>query len=234
MNREYHHWVSSHLGRSMETLVFGHGGAPVLVFPTTMGRFYQYEDFGMVGALEPKIEAGYIQLYCLDSVDAESWYNKAVPPGRRVERHLHYERYIFDEYIPFVRERNPKPLIVTGTSFGAYHAVNFALRRPSSFIKLVALSGRYDVRGFLDGYDDDTVYYNCPVEYLPGLTDDAYLAPLRRMQIVLLSGEHDIALSSTRLVSEALTAKHVPHELAIWWGKTHDWPLWREAIPHYL
>jgi esterase/lipase superfamily enzyme len=199
-----------------------------------MGRFYQYEDFGMVAALEPKIEAGYLQLYCPDSVDAESWYNKAVPPRQRVERHLHYERYIVDEYIPFIRERNPKPLIVTGTSFGAYHAVNFALRRPALFIKLVALSGRYDVKGFLDGYYDDNVYYNCPVDYLPGLSDGAYLEPLRRIQIVLLSGEHDIALASTRLVSDALTAKNIPHELAIWWGKAHDWPLWREAIPHYL
>jgi esterase/lipase superfamily enzyme len=234
MNREYHHWVSTHLGRSMETLVFGHAGSPVLVFPTTMGRFYQYEDFGMVAALESKVEAGYLQLYCPDSVDAESWYNKAVPPRQRVQRHLHYERYIDEEYIPFIRERNPKPLIVTGTSFGAYHAVNVALRRPSWFVKLVALSGRYDVKGFLDGYYDDTVYYNCPVDYLPGLNDEAYLEPLRRMQIVLLSGEHDIALASTRLVSDTLTAKNVPHELAVWWGKTHDWPLWREAIPHYL
>src|SRR5688500_14530413 len=93
MNREYHHWVSPILGRTMETLIFGHAGSPVLVFPTTMGRFYQYEDFGMVGVLEPKIEAGHVQLFCPDSVDAESWYNKAVPPRQRVARHLDYERY---------------------------------------------------------------------------------------------------------------------------------------------
>lgn len=54
----------------METLVFGHAGAPVLVFPTTMGRFYQYEDFGMVTALAPKLDAGLIHLFCPDSVDA--------------------------------------------------------------------------------------------------------------------------------------------------------------------
>ncbi len=28
-----------------------------------------------------KIDNGEIQLYCLDSVDAESWYNRAVPPA---------------------------------------------------------------------------------------------------------------------------------------------------------
>lgn len=234
MNREYQHWVSSILGRTMETLVFGHAGAPVLVFPTSMGRFYQYEDFGMVAALEAKIDAGFIQLFCLDSVDAESWYNRALPPRQRVLRHLDYERYILDEYIPFVRRRNTGPLIVTGTSFGAYHAANLVFRHPALFAKLVALSGRYDIKGYLDGYYDDDVYYNCPVDYLPGLTDEAYLEPMRRIQLVLVSGEHDIALTSTRAVSETLSARGVPNELAIWWGYTHDWPLWREAIPHYL
>jgi len=234
MNREYHHWVSQNLGRSMETLVFGQGGAPVLVFPTTMGRFFQYEDFGMVAALETKLDQGLIQLFCPDSVDAESWYNKAVPPRQRVLRHLDYARYITQEYLPFIRRHNPGPLLVTGASFGAYHAVNFALRHPTLVTKLVALSGRYDVKSFMDGYYDDDVYYNCPVDFLPNLTDETYLGPMRRMRIILLSGEQDIALASTRLISEALTAKDVPNELAIWWGHTHDWPLWREAIPHYL
>src|SRR5579871_6863929 len=51
VNREYHRWYSPALNRDMELLVFGHGGAGVLVFPTSMGRFYQYEDFGMVDTL---------------------------------------------------------------------------------------------------------------------------------------------------------------------------------------
>jgi len=218
----------------METLVFGHGGVPVLVFPTTMGRFYQYEDFGIVTALEDKLDGGLIQLFCPDSVDAESWYNRAVPPRQRVLRHLDYERYILNEYLPFIRTINTGPLLVTGTSFGAYHAVNFAFRHPTLVSKLVALSGRYDIKGFMNGYYDDDVYFNCPTDFLPNLTDDAYLAPMRQMEIVLLSGEHDIALGSTRLISETLTRKRVANELAVWWGYTHDWPLWREAIPHYL
>ena len=234
MNREYHHWVSPNLGRSMETLVFGYAGAPVLVFPTTMGRFFQYEDFGMVAALESKLDAGMVQLFCPDSVDAESWYNRAVPPRQRVLRYQDYEHYILNEYIPFIRTRNQGPLLVTGTSFGAYHAVNFAFRYPWMVRKLVALSGRYDIKGFMNGYYDDDVYFNCPIDFLPNLSDEAYLGPMRQMEIILFSGEHDIALNSTRLVSETLTSKDVSHELAIWWGYTHDWPLWREAIPHYI
>ena len=47
MNREYHRWYSERLHREMELLVFGHGGAKVLVFPTRDGRFYEYENLGV-------------------------------------------------------------------------------------------------------------------------------------------------------------------------------------------
>jgi len=46
MHREYQHWYSPSLGREMELLIFGHAGARVLVFPTSMGRFFEWEDRG--------------------------------------------------------------------------------------------------------------------------------------------------------------------------------------------
>ena len=58
MNREYHKWYSPRLGRDMELLVFGHAGLPVMVFPTSGGRFYEFEDRGMVGALAGNIDGG--------------------------------------------------------------------------------------------------------------------------------------------------------------------------------
>ncbi len=48
MNREYYQWYSYRLHRDMELLVFGHAGAKVLVFPTRCGRFYEYEEMGLV------------------------------------------------------------------------------------------------------------------------------------------------------------------------------------------
>jgi esterase/lipase superfamily enzyme len=46
----------------MYLLVFGHV-APVLVFPTSKGKFYEYLNHGMVGALSEHLEQGWIQLY---------------------------------------------------------------------------------------------------------------------------------------------------------------------------
>ena len=78
MVREYHKWFSPALGRDMELLVFGHAGAPVLVFPTREGRFFDYENWGLVGAATEHIESGRLRLFCVDSVDAEAFTVDAV------------------------------------------------------------------------------------------------------------------------------------------------------------
>src|SRR5574340_908526 len=106
MNREYHRWHSPSLDRDMELLVFGHAGARVLVFPTSMGRFFQWEDMGMITALGEHLEKGWIQLFCVDSVDAESWYAKSRPPAERARRHVQYDRYLLSEVLPFTTQKN--------------------------------------------------------------------------------------------------------------------------------
>src|ERR1700680_2606357 len=104
MRRAYHRWFSSALGREMALLTFGHAGEPVIVFPTSLGAFFEYEDRGMVAALTPKIEAGLVQLISVSTVDAESFYATDVHPRARLERYLQYERYVVTDVIEFVRQ----------------------------------------------------------------------------------------------------------------------------------
>lgn len=66
MKREYLRWYSQRLHRDMELLIFGHSGAKVLMFPTRDGRFFEYEELGLVGSLADKLEAGHLQLYCIE------------------------------------------------------------------------------------------------------------------------------------------------------------------------
>src|SRR5437660_6950850 len=99
----------------MEMLRFGRAGVPLLAFPTSMGRFFQWEDFGLIGSVADWIEAERLQVWCVDSVDSESWYAAYRPPQERVQRHLQYERYLLDEVLP----RLPEAPIAAGASFGA-------------------------------------------------------------------------------------------------------------------
>jgi esterase/lipase superfamily enzyme len=236
MNREYHKAYSHELQREMEALVFGHGGRPLLVFPTSMGRFYDYEDRGMIGVLEPKIESGEWLVFCVDSVDAESWYNKNVRPRMRALRHSQYERYILHEFLPFMRSKNTTAgLTVTGCSFGGYHTINLALKHPDMVSHCVSMSGAFDIHQFLDGYYDNDCYFNCPPDYLPNLTDNWYLSLYRRMNIVLGSADWDVCLDQNVKLSSILNGKAIPHWLDIYGDHSkHDWPLWQRMAAKYF
>jgi esterase/lipase superfamily enzyme len=236
MQREYHHWHSPQLDREMELLKFGQGGTPVIVYPTSMGRFYQYEDESMIAAVSGQLDSGQIQMFCVDSVDAESWYNKHVPPRDRVLRHIQYEQYILHEVVPFIRSQNVHPqLAVTGCSFGGYHSVNFALRHPDLVTHCVSMGGAFDIRSFLSGYYDENAYFNCPPDFLPNLNDAWYWERYQNMRFVLAVGEFDMCLEENLRLSAIMNAKSIPHQLDVWGDSTgHDWPWWREMAVKFL
>jgi len=220
----------------MEMLVFGSGGQPLLVFPTSMGRFFDYEQRDMIGAAAGAYEAGVLQAFCVDSVDAESWYNKAAHPRDRVLRHGQYEDYLIHEVLPFIQKRNPAPKVFpTGCSFGGYHAANFALRHPTLCDGFSSFGGAFDIHQFVDGYYDDNVYFNCPPDFLPNLSDPGALDLMRQMKIVLAAGESDFCRSENHRLSQILHQKGIPHTLDIWGDNAgHDWPEWHAMTTKFF
>ena len=235
MNREYHRWHSPALGRDMELLVFGHAGARVLVFPTSQGRFFEWEDRGMVAALGEHLERGWVQLYCVDSVDAESWYARRRHPVERARRHVQYENYLLNEVLPLSSRINPTPfLITTGASFGAYHAANLAFRHPRVVDRLIGMSGLYDIRRFARGYYDETIYFNNPYDFLRNEQDPARLDALRHQDIIFAIGRDDAFRANNEELSTVLWSKGIGNALRLWDGWAHDWPWWRQMIVRYI
>ena len=235
MNRDYRKWWSPALSRDMELLVFGSGGTPVLVFPTSMGRFYQWEDFGMVAHMADRIDEGWLQLWCVDSVDSESFYDKKRPAQERAARHIAYEGYLVDEVLPSIRSSNGVDYLVTiGASFGAFHALAFATRRPGIARKAIGLSGAYDSARWLDGKREGAAYFVNPLAFLPYLNDERYLAPLRQTEIVIATGHDDPHVDESRRVVSVLQEKGVPASLHVWDGWAHDWPYWKEMVDVFL
>jgi esterase/lipase superfamily enzyme len=236
MNREYHKWFSPRLHRDMELLLFGHHGMPVLVFPSSMGKFFEYEDRGMVESLRWQLDNGRLMLFCIDSVDSESWYNKGVHPAARVQRHIAYDGYALHEVLPLMRQRSGwDRAAVTGCSFGGYHCTNFALRHPASISHCVSMSGAFAIHNFLDGFYDQDCYFNCPVDFLPQLSDAWQLDRMREIRWVFGAGEHDICLGETRRLTSIFHARGIPHWFDFWGlGAYHDWPLWQQMARKYF
>jgi esterase/lipase superfamily enzyme len=235
VKRDYRKSRSAALGRDMELLVFGERGTPVVVFPTSMGRFYQWEDFGMVAHLQSRIEQGLLQLWCVDSVDGESFYNKQVDGLARARRHLAYDRYVSEEVVPAIRSENGDlRLELLGASFGAFHAVALATRHPGIASRVIGLSGAYDAAKWLDGIREQDAYFANPLAFLPGLTDERLLRPLRETEFIVATGVDDPNVAGSRQVVAALQEKGVPAAVHLWNGWAHDWPFWKEMVDTFL
>jgi esterase/lipase superfamily enzyme len=241
MQIEFHHWHSDSLGHEMAIKIFGYYGKPVIVFPAQSGRFYDFENFGMVHAIESHIEAGCIKLYCVDSVDYQSWANWDAHPSDRARRHQDYDRYITSEVAPFIRdhcEGSQQKIMTTGASMGGYHAANFFFRHPDIFDGTIALSGVYRLKMFVGDYMDENVYFNSPINYLPDLDDPWYLEQYRQSDIIICCGQgawEDNMIADTHAIKGILEAKGIPHWVDFWgYDVNHDWPWWRKMLPYFL
>jgi esterase/lipase superfamily enzyme len=235
MKREYYRWHSASLNRDMELLAFGESGARIIAFPTSMGRFFDWEDRGLVGALGEHLERGWLQLFCVDSVDGESWYAKGRPPAERIARHMQYDSYLLNEVVPFTARQNTNPFLVTaGASFGAYHAVNFALRYPKLVNRTIGLSGAYNIRHWADGYSNDDLYFNSPLDFIVNEHEPDRLTALQQQDIILAIGRDDPSCASNQQLSGILWSKGIGNALRIWDGWCHDWPYWQKMLQLYI
>lgn len=212
-------------------LVFGDNGYPVVLFPTTLGSYYECKDRGLVESARWFVEQGKIQIYCVDAINNHSWYNKNVHPSVRIKNHVLYDKMIVEEVIDKIRHNSPiNKVCLAGPSFGGYMAANFAFKYPDRVSHLFSMSGSFNIKSFMDGYYDDNVYFNNPVDFVPGLNN----SHLWQMKIVLGTSEWDICKQFNVDMSNLLNSKQVGHWLDMRGWIEHDWPLWREMFPHYL
>lgn len=239
MFREIRKWYSPNLNKDMEIAVYGHYGFALLMFPTAGADFLEYERFQMIDSIQPFIDSGKCKVFSINSINNESWLNKQMYPPHKSLRHGQYNQYVVGEVAPFIFDhcKGNVPIITTGASLGAYHAANTFFRRPDIFRGTIAMSGVYDLKEYSDGYYDQHVYFNSPVEYLPNATDETYLSQMRNnLGIVIASGqgEYEDPSASVRL-SNILNSKGIRHWLDLWgYDVKHDWPTWRDMLPYFL
>jgi esterase/lipase superfamily enzyme len=241
MNHHHHELYSPAIGASGAVAAYGHYGRPVLAFPSEGGKAYDWQDNGMIGAIEGLIESGRIKLYCVSSFDAESWSNQSIPLEERARQHARYESWILDQVVPFIHHDTGGEILTTGISLGAFHAANFALKRADLFPLALCMSGNYDPGAWNAwGERGEATYFNNPLDYVSHLGGD-HLEWLRsRLSLLLVCGQgmwEDTtgALESSKRLAGLLAEKGIRHELDLWGHDVpHDWPSWRAQIAHHL
>ena len=230
------------LGAELGVIAYGHYGRPLLAFPSQQGHCWDYENMGMVDAVAGLIDGGRVKLYCVDTIDGQTWHNGSIPLEEAGRRHAAYEDWILNRVVPWIAEDTGGggELIVTGCSFGAFHAANFCLKRADLFPLAICQSGVYDVSVVGWGDRGDSVYFNNPAEYVANLEGD-HLDWLRsRASLLLVCGQGQWedttgALASTNRFAQLLGEKGIGCELDLWGHDVpHDWHSWRAQLAHHL
>lgn len=241
MEIRYYKEYSPCLEREMEYKVYGYGGQPILVFPAQNGRFYDFENFGMIDSIASFIDEGRIQVFCVDSIDGETWSHENGEAERRSYLHEQWFYYVCHELVPRIREINRSfdRIITVGCSMGATHAVNFMFRRPDLFLGTIGLSGYYDSDIFFKDYCDERIYNNAPVKYLAGMAHDhPYIDMYKNCKIVLCCGQgawEDEMRHSIHQMKNILADKGIPAWIDLWGNDVdHDWPWWKQQLPYFL
>lgn len=239
MERQLTSWYSPSLNKEMPIAVYGSYGFALLMIPTAAADYLEYERFQLMEHLRPFVDAGKLKIFSVDSINNESWLNNNMHPRDKSIRHQHWNNYIYNEVVPFIRNNtsHETPIITTGASFGALHSMNLFLKRPDLINGVIAMSGVYDLTEYTKGYFDEDVYFNSPMHYMPQLTDHSILEQIRRshhIHILTGSGSHEDPAAGGNF-AKVLYDKGIWYEFDNWgndWG--HDWPTWRAMLPHYL
>jgi len=231
MYEHYHRWYSPSLSRDIEVLAFGTRGYPVILFPTSMGHYYENKDFKLLDSVAWFVDEGLVKIYCPDGIDEVSWYNKGIHPAQRVMNHIWYDQFLLTELVPLAqRETGVGRVATAGCSFGGYHATNFAFKHPEVTKYVFSMGGAFDIRDQLDGYYDENVYFNNPPDFIPQASHPLF----GDMFVVLGTGTNDMCWDANEKMAAVFRHKGIHHWLDVRQGAPHDWPAWREMFPHYL
>lgn len=231
-------------GASLEVIRYGNWGRPVLLFPSEGGSAVDAAGNGMLAACEGLIDQGRMSLFCVDSLDAYTWSDNAVPTEERARRHGRYHEWLVHAAVPWIHAEcgGFAELITTGVSLGAYHAVHFALQRADLAPLAIGLSGNYDPTTW-NGWGDvgDATYFANPAAYVRNMEGDHLEWIRSRLSILLVVGQGPFEIAPTKSLpatlafAETLRDKGIRHELDVWgYDSAHDWPWWRRQLAHHL
>lgn len=230
------------IGSAGDVIAYGTYGRPVLVFPSEQGRCTDYEDRDMIASVAWIIAEGRAKVYCVDSYDAASWHAPGLDLEERARRHALYEDWIVNQVVPWIHAdcSGPQEILVTGCSFGAFHAANFSLKRADLFPLALCQSGVYDISNLAGGERGDNFYFNSPIDYVANMRGEHLDWLRQRLSLLLVCGQGQWedstgALDSTTRFGQVLAEKGLRHEVDLWGHDVpHDWPSWRDQLAHHL
>ena len=238
--KKYVKTFSRILNRDMEYTIFGEKGKPAVVFPTGGGRFFQFEDSGMLEACSPYIESGSMQVFAVDGIDWEHFECEGKSGDERTARYHDYLKYLTKEMVAVIASTNNYrgKYMTFGTSLGGYHAMNLLLRYPDIFDTVIAMSGIYNTARYFHDFMNDELYVNSPLLYLQNAIDKDKMEAYLSSKIIASVGQgqwEDDAMADFLTLRALFDEKKIPAFFDVWgYDVTHEFVWWRKQIAYFL
>ena len=236
MKIRYQKSYSGYLNKEMEYKIYGSSGKKCLFFPSQNGRFYEYEDRGMINIIAKFIELGKVQVFCVDAIDYLSFSSNNNPKDI-IKYQEDYFNYVTKEFIPMIN--NNEKIMTFGVSLGAYQAMNLLLRRPDLVDMVLALSGIYQTSYFFGNYYDDLTFLNSPIDSLAYIkNNELYLDLYKKSKIYISVGAGAYEASSVKQTKDLEYMFKInniyPHFYYFDENSIHDWPSWLWQISYFF
>ena len=233
MHERYIRWWTPHLSRDFEMLVFGDGrGLPLILFPTSYGRFYQNKEFGLIESIRWFVETGRVTVYCPDSADLDSWYNQGIHPADRVRTQMGYENVIVHDVFDFARRREA----ATGSPWVG--RASGRTTRPTSLSEIPtgsATCSAWAGRSTSSGSSAVITTTTCSSTTRPITSPNARTRGSTATWASRWAPANGTSAARKTVGSQASsTGKGIRHLLDERRWCAHDWNWWREMLPYYL
>ena len=93
-------------------------------------------------------------------------------------------------------------------------------------------------RDFFGRVLEGSIFYNSPLDYLPGIVDQKLLGRLRALRLIFCCGQgawEERMLVETRELEQVLRDKSIPAWVDYWGGDvSHDWPWWHKQLVYFF
>ena len=102
---------------------------------------------------------------------------------------------------------------------------------------MLALSGIYTAAYGFDGYMDEVVYRNSPVDYLSGMSaDHPFIEEYRRHRGIICVGQGPWEVpETTRRIAELNAEKNMGLWVDFWgYDCSHDWDWWYKQVAYFV
>lgn len=230
-------WYSDRMGQDLTLARWGTYGIPVLLFPTAGGDAEEAERRRMIRIGQPFMDAGRAKFYSVDSIAGRVMTEGQASSDHQMWMFNRFHEAIAHEVVPAIYADcgGPIPIIVAGSSIGAFNSLAMICRYPDLIQSALCMSGTYGIEKFIGGRITDDFYFSSPLRFLPDLHGPA-LDQLRRRFVIFASGSgqwEDVGESWR--AADVLGAKGIPNRVDDWGPEyAHDWPTWERMLPLYL